>query len=164
VLDLSRAPDRNIHSVAATVEPDALLLEGLSAEGKRRLLFIAAIDKCSNSAEVAIVATKGPLEASTALFGQSGSDIGNSFLVARILHTAMFLLRAGGIGAIVNAPFDNRVRRLYETMGFTNGEHLDLTDVDSTTKAFTYVARIYRARATEAKQKPNLGIPPLPLL
>jgi hypothetical protein len=74
-----------------------------------------------STAEVVLIATKGALVADDTLFGRAGPDVGNSVLVARLLHVALFALRSTGVIAVRNEPYDVRVRRLYEDMGFQNG-------------------------------------------
>ena len=112
-------------------------------------------------ADVLLVATKGPARADDSIFGKSGPSIGNSLLVGRLLHVAVFALRSADILAVRNDPYDARVRRLYEDMGFQNGELLVLDDLPSMTTMFGYVAQTYQHPAAGGRL--TLASPPLPL-
>jgi len=61
---------------------------------------------------------------------------------------------------VVNEPFDNRVRTLYKSMGFKNGERLALDDIGALSTAFAYVEQAYK-HASLSTSIP-LSSPPLP--
>jgi hypothetical protein len=82
-------------------------------------------------------------------------------LVGRLLHAAVFALRSTGIVAVRNDPYDARVQRLYEDMGFQAGEYLPLDDHAALTLTFTYVAQTYQHPAAGGRL--SLATPPLPL-
>lgn len=115
----------------------------------------------AKEADVVIISTKGQREADAALLGVVGPDIGNSILVARLLHVAVFYLRAVGVSAIINDPYDSRVRGLYQTMGFANGERLSLDDLAALTTLFQYVQQHYHHHSLS--RPIPLSVPPLPL-
>src|SRR6185295_12504289 len=100
--------------------------------GHPRLNAGVAIDP-NGVADVLLVVTKGGARADDSMFGKTGPNVGNSVLVGRLLHVAAFALRSSDIAAIRNDPYDGRVRRLYEDMGFQNGEILNLDDLASLT-------------------------------
>lgn len=64
-------------------------------------------------------------------------------LVARVFHVGLVAVRRCGIEAIVNHPFDARVRARYTAMGFHGGERLDLASRDALGRAFGFVGRVY---------------------
>jgi len=99
--------------------------------------------------------------ADDSIFGKNGPSIGNSLLVGRLLHTAVFALRSTAILAVRNDPYDARVQRLYEDMGFQAGEYLPLDDHAALTLTFAYVAQIYQHPAAGGRL--SLATPPLPL-
>jgi hypothetical protein len=108
-----------------------------------------------------LIATKGSLVADDTLLGKTGPDVGNSVLVARLLHVVLFAFRSTGVVAVRNDPYDARVRRLYEDMGFVNGEQLPLDDAAALTKAFSFIERAYQHESIDGRL--SLATPPLPL-
>jgi len=76
-------------------------------------------------------------------WGDAGPHVGNSVLVARVFHVGLVALRRCGIEAIVNRPFDARVRARYTAMGFHGGERLDLTNNAALGRTFAFVGRVY---------------------
>jgi hypothetical protein len=95
-------------------------------------------------AKVSLIATKGGVSADENCYFKAGPDIGNTVLVARLLHVAVFALKSSGIVEVTNDPLDQRVRQHYTDMGFYNGERLPLTDLAALTKTFTYVDVAYQ--------------------
>jgi hypothetical protein len=152
-------PDRDVDALTTSQDPTGCLYVG-SWQGHPRLNVGVAIT-ARNVADVLLVATKGTTPADDSLFGKTGSGIGNSLLVARVLHAAVFALRSTGIIAVRNDPYDGRVRRLYEDMGFQAGEYLRLDDHAALTLTFTYVAQTYQHPAAGGRL--SLATPPLPL-
>jgi hypothetical protein len=151
-------PHRDIDSIDVLYDPAGRLYRGMW-QGHLRLTAGVMIDNAS-TAEVMLIATKGTLVADETLFGKSGPDVGNSALVARLFHVSLFALRSTGVMAIRNDPYDVRVRRLYEDMGFHNGERLQLDDLAALTKAFTFVEQVYQHASVGGL---SLAPPPLPL-
>jgi hypothetical protein len=152
-------PDRDIDGLVTHPDPLGRLYIG-TWRGHPRLKAGVMVD-ANHVADVCLVATKGSVCADESLFGTSGPDIGNSLLVVRLLQVAAFALRSAGVLMIRNDPFDARVRRLYEDMGFQNGETLVLDDLPSMTTMFDYVAHAYRHPSAAGRL--SLGDPPLPL-
>lgn len=128
--------------------------------GHPRLTLGMVIDP-NRVADVLLIATKGTVPADESLFGKSGTTIGNSLLVGRLLHIAVFALTASGVVAVRNDPYDVRVRRLYEDMGFQAGEYLPLHDLGALTTMFAYVEQTYKHHAAGGRF--SLADPPLPL-
>lgn len=152
-------PDRDIDGLTTYQDPTGCLYIG-TWRGHPRLNLGVAIDP-KRIADVLLVATKGTARADESLFGKSGPSVGNSLLVGRLLHVASFALRSADVLAVRNDPYDTRVRRLYEDMGFQNGELLILDDLPSLTTMFDYVAKTYQHPAAAGRL--SLANPPLPL-
>jgi len=152
-------PDRDIDALTTFQDPTGCLYVG-TWRGHPRLNVGVAID-ANQVADVLLVATKGVARADDSIFGKSGPDVGNSLLVGRLLHTAVFALRSTAIRALRNDPYDARVRRLYEGMGFRAGEHLPLDDHAALTLTFAYVAQTYQHPVAGGRL--SLATPPLPL-
>jgi hypothetical protein len=155
---ISGDPDRDIDAVTSYRDATGCLYVG-TWQGHPRLNLGVAVDThCV--ADVLLVATKGTARADASIFGQSGPNIGNSLLVARLLHTALFALRSTAVVAVRNDPYDARVRRLYEDMGFHAGTYLPLDDLLALTMTFRYVAQIYQHPAAGGRL--SLATTPLP--
>lgn len=152
-------PDRDIDALTTLQDPTGCLYVG-TWQGHPRLNAGVAID-ANGVADVLLVATKGTARADDSMFGKSGTSIGNSLLVGRLLHTAVFAMRSTAIVAVRNDPYDARVRRLYEDMGFQAGEYLPLDDLPALTMTFTYVAQTYQHPAAGGRL--SLASPPLPI-
>jgi len=152
-------PDRDIDALTKFQDPTGCLYVG-TWQGHPRLTVGVAID-AKQVADVLLVATKGAARADDSIFGKFGSSIGNSLLVGRLLHTAVFALRSTAILAVRNDPYDARVRRIYEDMGFQAGEYLPLDDHAALTLTFAYIAQTYQHPAAGARL--SLATPPLPL-
>ncbi len=152
-------PYRDIDTIDVLRDPDGRLFWG-KWRGHLRLTAGVVIDHAS-TADVVLIATKGNLVADDTLFGRTGPDVGNTALVARLLHVALFALRSTGVVAVRNDPYDPRVRQLYEDMGFHNGERLPLDDAAALTKTFTYVEQAYQHMSVAGRL--SLATPPLPL-
>ena len=152
-------PDRDIDGLTTYQDATGCLYIG-TWQGHPRMNVGVALDP-RRVADVLLVATKGPVRADESLFGRSGPSVGNSLLVGRLLHVAAFALRSADVLAIRNDPYDLRVRRLYEDMGFQNGELLVLDDHPSLTTMFGYVAQTYQHLAAIGRL--SLADPPLPL-
>jgi hypothetical protein len=150
---------RDINALATHRDASGCLYYG-TWNGQLRLTAGIVVDS-ARVADVLLIATKGSLPATDAIFGKTGPDVGNSILVARLLHAALFALRFTGVVGVRNDPFDARVRRLYEDMGFHGGAYLPLHDISALTKTFTYIAKIYQHPATVGRL--SLASPPLPL-
>jgi hypothetical protein len=152
-------PDRDIDSLSAYQDATGCLYIG-TWQGHPRLNVGVAVDP-RGVADVLLIATKGSARADESIFGKSGPSIGNSLLIGRLLHVAMFALRSAGIAAVRNDPVNTRVRRLYEDMGFHAGEYLPLDDLAALTTTFGYVAQTYQHPAAAGRF--SLATPPLPL-
>ena len=152
-------PDRDIDALTTYQDPTGCLYIG-TWQGHPRLNVGVAID-AKRVADVMLVATKGAARADDSLFGKSGPRVGNSLLVGRLLHVAVFALRSSDVLAVRNDPYDARVRGLYEDMGFKNGEVLILDDLPSLATMFDYVAKTYQHPAAAGRL--SLASPPLPL-
>jgi hypothetical protein len=152
-------PYRDIDSIEVLRDPDGQLYWG-RWRGHLRLTAGVMIDRGS-TADVLLIATKGALVADDTLLGKTGPDVGNSVLVARLLHIALFALRSTGVVAVRNDPYDARVRQLYEDMGFINGERLPLHDAAALTKVFSFIERAYQHESVGGRL--SLATPPLPL-
>ncbi|HWO19779.1 MAG TPA: hypothetical protein VNO30_13430 [Kofleriaceae bacterium] len=152
-------PYRDIDSIEVLRDPDGQLYWG-KWRGHLRLTVGVMIDHAS-TAEVMLIATKGARVADDLCLGKTGSDVGNSILVARLLHVALFALRSTGVVAVRNEPYDARVRRKYEDMGFAHGEHLPLDDAAALTKAFAFIEQMYQHESVAGRL--SLATPPLPL-
>jgi len=152
-------PDRDIDALDTYQDPTGCLYVG-TWRGHPRLNAGVAIDS-KRVADVLLVATKGMARADDMIFGKTGPGIGNSVLVGRLLHVALFALRSADIVAVRNDPYDARVRRLYEAMGFRAGEYLPLDDVGALSKTFAYVDQTYQHPAVVGRL--SLTTPPLPL-
>jgi hypothetical protein len=151
--------ERDLDGLSTYQDATGCLFTG-TWQGHPRLNFGIALDP-KRVADVMLVVTKGTVRADASLFGKSGPNVGNSLLVGRLLHVITFALRSTDVLAIRNDPYDARVRRLYEDMGFQRGELLVLDDLPSLTTMFDYVAQTYQ-HAT-ALGRLNLADPPLPL-
>lgn len=152
-------PDRDVDTLTTYRDATGCLYIG-TWQGHPRLNAGVAIDT-NRVADVLLVVTKGSARADDSIFGKTGPNVGNSVLVGRLLHVAAFALRSSNITAIRNDPYDTRVRRLYEDMGFQNGELLLLDDLASLTTMFSYVAQTYQHPAAAGRL--SLASPPLPL-
>ena len=152
-------PDRDIDALTTYQDATGCLYIG-TWQGHPRLNAGVAIDP-NRIADVLLVATKGNARADDSMFGKSGPNVGNSLLVGRLLHVAAFALRSADVVAVRNDPYDARVRRLYEDMGFQNGELLLLDDPASLTTMFSYIAQVYQHAAAGGRF--SLATPPLPL-
>lgn len=122
----------------------------------RRLLASVSLDTARQSARIEIIATKGGLDVldENAMFGDSGPEIGNSILVARLLHVGICTLRQQGVHAIVNTPYNERLRQHYITMGFERGEQLSLRDESALRRAFEFIDFVYRSRGLALQTVP----------
>lgn len=152
-------PRRDIDGLEAYQDETGCLYHG-TWHGHVRLTAGITIDD-HRVADVLLIATKGSLPATDAIFGKAGPDVGNSILVARVLHVALFALRSADVVAVRNDPFDARVRRMYQDMGFHRGSYLPLDDATALTRTFAYVASAYRHAAATGRL--SLETPPLPL-
>lgn len=150
---------RDVNALAIYHDATGCLYHG-TWNGHLRLTAGVAIDS-ARVADVLLIATKGSMPATDAIFGKTGPNVGNSILVARLLHAALFALRSADVVGVRNDPFDARVRRLYEDMGFHGGTYLPLGDVAALTKTFAYVAKVYQHPAAVGRL--SLASPPLPL-
>lgn len=152
-------PDRDVNALAIYRDATGCLYHG-TWNGHLWLTARVAIDS-ARVADVLLIATKGSMPATDAIFGKTGPNVGNSILVARLLHAALFALRSADVVGVRNDPFDARVRRLYEDMGFHGGTYLPLGDVAALTKTFAYIAKVYQHPAAVGRL--SLASPPLPL-
>lgn len=110
----------------------------------------------SACASVTLFATKGQTRAEGApLLGTRGPEVGNSVLVARLLHVAIVALRESHIVSITNDPVNEQLREHYREMGFTNGERLALHEPVSLVTAFEFIGDVYVASGSV-----SLGAPP----
>lgn len=112
--------------------------------GTLRLLAGVVIDEQARTAEITLRATKDERDALHQTdWGDAGVDVGNSLLVARVFHVGLVALRRAGLEAIVNHPYDRRVRARYTAMGFERGERLDLRSRSALLAAFAFVDVVY---------------------
>ena len=110
----------------------------------RRLLIEVALPPDGTHAEIVLVATKGQLDVLDSDFGKTGRQVGNTVLVARLLHVGICTLRKNGVEMIVNKPFDARLKQHYVTMGFEEGQRLSLTSEEALRTAFEYIELAYQ--------------------
>ncbi len=125
----------------------------------RRLVLAVTMDQAQRSVEIVLIATKRNLDAldfamNQQGLGQTGTDVGNSVLIAALLHVAAFVLRGTNIEEIRNTPYDARLRAYYESMGFENGERFFLSDSARLEKLFTFVETKYQARGLALARRP----------
>lgn len=153
----------DIDQVVLHPDPQGATYEGLWQGTTRRLLCSLSIDPKALECEVILIATRGALPATENLFGQQGKDIGNALLVARLYHVALAYARAAGLRALLNDPYDSRLARKYEMMGFVGGTRLPLDKVAQLTKALTYVEEVYANVTPAPPTLMSLGLPPPPL-
>ncbi len=144
--NLTGDPYRDVDRVASELHPNAAVFLGM--HGSTCRMYGALQFDTSQEASITLLVTKGSLDAlDPGLFGQSGPDIGNRLLVARMLDIAISTLRERGVRYLVNEPFDERVARIYRRMGFVdrseNSQLLDLNDSVSLERAFEFVAQAY---------------------
>jgi hypothetical protein len=151
--------DRDIDSIDVEVYPDGRAYCG-KWQGHLRVTAAVVIEN-TTVAKVLLIGTKGPVVADYTLFGQSGPNVGNSTLIARLFHITLFALRSTGITRIENDPYDPRVRKRYEDMGFENGERLRLNDVTQLRTAFEFIEEQYKHPALSGRL--SLASPPMPL-
>lgn len=95
------------------------------------------------SAHLTLRATKGNVDIADIDWGDTGPDIGNKLLVMRMLHVGICSFRALGFQRLTNDPWDDRLRTLYASFGFQNGEVLDLNDPAALTSALTIISQVY---------------------
>lgn len=140
---LTGRPARDVDGVWTERDGDILLYAG-HAVGLLRLLVSIEVDDAMRSASVTLRAAKGPVAVDRIDWGAAGPEVGNSILVARLLHIGIQVLRAEGLVLLTNNPWDARLRAHYELMGFVGGERLPLDDEAPLTRAFGYIERSYR--------------------
>jgi hypothetical protein len=153
-------PDRDIDDIELSAEPDGGYYLG-TWRGHPRLIAAILMD-ATRVVDLYLIAAKGSDKADDSLLGKTGPLVGNSILVARLFHIAMFALRSAGVVALRNDPYTPRLKRLYETMGFQNGTYLPLNDRALLTKAFAFIEQAYLHPSVPAGRL-TLATPPLPL-
>ena len=153
-------PDRDIDDIELAAEPDSGYYLG-RWRGHPRLLAGILVD-ASRVVDIYLIATKGSDKADASLLGRTGPTVGNSILVARLFHVALFALRSAGVTALRNDPYTPRLRRLYEDMGFQDGAYLPLNDQALLTRAFTFIEQAY-LHPLVPRGRLTLATPPLPL-
>ena len=153
-------PDRDIDDIELSAEPNGGYYLG-KWRGHPRLIVAILMD-ATRVVDVYLIATKGSDKADASLLGKTGPMVGNSILVARLFHIAMFALRSASIIALRNDPYTPRLKRLYETMGFQNGTYLPLNDRALLTKAFAFIEQAY-LHPLVSPGRLTLATPPLPL-
>lgn len=110
--------------------------------GVRRMVVSVEIHSFV-SAHLTLRATKGNVDIADIDWGDTGPDIGNKLLVMRMLHVGICSFRALGFQRLTNDPWDDRLRTLYASFGFQNGEVLDLNDPAALTSALTIISQVY---------------------
>jgi hypothetical protein len=135
--------DRDVESIWDERDETCLVYGGFAGK-VLRLLCSIVVDPDIRSATVTLRAAKGSVGVDQIEWGVTGPEVGNSILVARLLHIGIMGLRAEGIVVLLNDPWDERLRTLYQLMGFERGERLALDDEGSLTRAFGYVERSYQ--------------------
>lgn len=136
---------RDLARIETTPYPEGAVWGGFSAAGVQRLVAALCVEKLAASAEIQLAASKGSTNVTpqNMRFGETGPEIGNSILVARLLDTALAVLLQQGIVTVINTPYNERLRALYTSMGFDNGERLDLRNPRVLERALTYVRFVY---------------------
>jgi Fe2+ transport system protein FeoA len=143
VLNTIADPDRGVDRIEHEADDGEHVFLGY-AGSTLRLLVGVVVDTSDNTAEITLRATKADRDAlDDTDWGDAAPNVGNSVLVARVFHVGLVTLRRCGIEAVVNRPFDARVRARYTAMGFHRGERLDLTSRAALGKAFAFVGRVY---------------------
>jgi hypothetical protein len=153
-------PDRDIDGIEIAAEPDGGFYLG-AWRGHPRLIAGILVD-ANRVVDIYLIATKGSDKADASLLGRTGPTVGNSILVARLFHVALFALRSAGVIALRNDPYTPRLKRLYEDMGFQNGTYLPLNDQTRLTRAFAFIEQAYLHPSVPAGRL-TLATPPLPL-
>lgn len=126
LLNLHGSPDRDITEATVSVSSRHLTLKGsYTASGSAPIVrLMVDIDFLSEPgmpcelAVVALVATKRATDVHDIVLGQTGADIGNSTLVARLLEICLQAFRRTGWRVVVNQPVNDELRRHYRAMGF----------------------------------------------
>jgi hypothetical protein len=138
---------RDISRVEGVMDQGEIFVLGYHGE-IARLFFHLKLGEAPNAAEVSLRATKGNTDVLDADWGSTGPEIGNTIVVARLLHVVLCVLREQGIAALTNHPVDPRLRAHYATMGFDDvpdgGQHLMLSETRSLERAFRYIDAAYR--------------------
>lgn len=142
IAELQLPPDRRLERIEATYGGADVIIEGYHGD-IMRLLAEVTIDRDTGTAELSLIATKGELSVDTVAWGESGRLIGNSILVAMLLELSICVLRPQGIRALVDRPWNERLRRYYAQMGFAGGTRLDLADEVMLSIAFDFIERAY---------------------
>jgi hypothetical protein len=141
LLNLTGLEERDIDGIQSEVQGNQAVYVG-TWRGIRRLLLGVEL-RGRAEAHLALRATKGELDITDIDWGQVGADVGNSILIARLLHVGICSFRACGIRILTNDPWDERLRTLYSRMGFTNGTTLALDEPDSLRIALRMVFPTY---------------------
>lgn len=134
--------ERDIDAIEVVAEPAGGFYLG-AWRGHPRLMAGMGMDE-SRIVDLYLIATKGSDEAATSLLGKTGPMVGNSILVTRLFHVALFALRSAGVIALRNDPYTPRLKRLYEDMGFQDGTYLPLNDRALLTRAFAFIEQVYQ--------------------
>jgi hypothetical protein len=140
-LHLTGNDERDIDTIQVEIEGPHAIYVG-SWRGIQRLLLGVELRE-QGEAHLALRATKGELDIARVDWGQVGTEVGNSILIARLLHVGICSLRAGGIHRLTNEPWDDRLRNRYTRMGFTGGTTFFLADRESLRIAFKMVQYAY---------------------
>ncbi|PRQ05216.1 hypothetical protein [Enhygromyxa salina] len=138
-----RATERRVDRIELMADGDEHFFLGYAASICRLVLHLA-IEPRGRVATITLRATKGQRDAYTSVgWGERDLDVGNSLLVACVLHVGVIELRRRGVRAIANQPYNASLRARYASMGFHRGEYLGLDDVAALTRAFSFIAEVY---------------------
>ncbi len=123
-------------------EDDGIYIHGYH-DSICRLYFHLSLDAAPNEVEISLRATKGSRDIYDADWGTEGPQVGNSVLIARLLHVGICTLRSQGVRALVNEPYTRKLEAYYTSMGFERGRRLSLSDPDALDQAFNFIAALY---------------------
>lgn len=142
-------------SVTGVIEEVGAYYFGYSKDKSiRRLILGVSINLQTNRADILLIATRGDTNAHPNLFGNKGEGIGNPVLVARLLHLSISFFSETKVTEIINSPWNQRLRLLYCSMGFKNGEIFALKDPQCIEMAREFISNRYESLKFERKDPP----------
>jgi hypothetical protein len=144
---------RDIDRVDSGLDDEGIFIIGYHRQ-LERVYFHMDLADAPTAVELTIRATQGQTNVYDVEWGSTGVEIGNSVLVARLLHVGICVLRKQGIMALENDPCDERLRNHYATMGFDDGRTLRLSDRQMLEQAFGYIEAVYRRFRLELSAPP----------
>ncbi|MFV8752098.1 hypothetical protein ACNOYE_16245 [Nannocystaceae bacterium ST9] len=140
--DPLRDVDRIDLDVDPAFDPNIAIYQGHWSNSDSPRLQLA-VQVLGHDVHIALRATKQDANAEETEFGDTGPKIGNSVLVARMLHVGICTLRSAGIRDITNEPHDERLRSYYSTLGFVDGKVLSLHDRGQLKTALMAIRSVY---------------------